>query len=69
MCTRGCGRVRGYVQKWRTLLMWDVDLWKLSILTQVFLARLLALLAVGHVRRDMWKVVNRDTVYWKIGNG
>ena len=49
--------------------MWDVDLWKLSILTQVFLARLLALLAVGHVRRDMWKVVNRDTVYWKIGNG
>lgn len=57
------------MQKWGTLLLWDADLWKLSILIEVFLARLLDLLAVGRVHRDGWKVVNGDTVDWKIGNG
>lgn len=69
MCTGGSGGLRRCVQKWGTLLMWDADLWKLSILIEVFLARLLDLLAVGRVRRDVWKVINGDTVYWKIGNG
>lgn len=62
MCTGGGGRLRRCV-------MWDAGLWKLSILIDMFLARLLVLLAVGRVHRDVWKVVNGDTVYWKIGNG
>lgn len=69
MCTGGGGGVRRCVQKRGALMMWDADLWKLSVLIEVFLARLLELPAVGRVSRDVWKVVNGDTVDWKIGNG
>lgn len=34
--TKGAGGVRGYVEKWGTLIMWDADLWKLSVLIEMF---------------------------------
>lgn len=69
MCTGGGGGVGRCVQKWGTLMLWDANLWKLSIQAEVFLARFLDLPAVGRVHRDVGEVVNGDTVDWETGDG
>lgn len=68
MSTGGSGGVRRRVEKGGTLMMWNADLRKLSILIEVFFPRLLALLGVGRVHWDVRKVINGDAVYRKIGN-
>lgn len=68
----GGGGVGRCVQKWGTLMLWDADLWKLSVQTEVFLARFLDLPAVGRVgrvHRDVGEVVDGDAVDWETGDG
>lgn len=61
--------MRGHVEQWGTLTLGEADLWELSILIHVVLARLLALLAVGRWHSCVGEAVNGDIVDGKIGNG
>lgn len=66
---RGGVGVGGSVKQWGALMLWDIDLWKLSILIRVVLTRFLALLAVRRWHRSVGKAINGDVVDGKIRDG
>lgn len=57
------------MKQWGALTLWDINLWKLSVLICVVLTGLLALLAVGRWHSSVGKAINGDVVDGKIRDG